>query len=254
MQFTFGPGECVITPVTDTYGNSIAVPTPRRMGAFQEANFDSSAEIKPMNGSNMYPITVGTGKGKTSLKLKMGQVSVDQFNGIYIGQPLNQTASQTGAVMDTSGSVIPATPFQITQVIPGSGTWSEDLGVVDGSGNVYKAVASGPTTHEYSVAAGVYTFAAADTGNKVFISFGYTATSTTAQTLVVQNSPMGTKPKLIVNLVQTFQGSQFRLKLYSAIATKITLPGKLDDFAYPEIDLEGFADSNNDVFMLAGAQ
>ncbi len=254
MQFTFGPGECVIAPQTDTYGNTITVPTPYRLGGFQDANFETSSEVKMMYGSNGYPIAVAAGKGKTSLKLKMGQVSIDAWNGIFIGQPLNETVGITGAVMDTSGSTIPTTPFQITPTVPGSGTWSEDLGVIDGNGRAFKAVASGPTTGQYSVAAGVYTFASADTGTKVFISFGYTATSTTAKTLVAQNAPMGNKPRLIVNLVTSFQGNQFRLKLYSAIATKATLPGKLDDFAYPEIDLDAFADINNDIFMLAGAQ
>src|SRR5581483_11374955 len=75
---------------------------------------------------------------------------------------------------DATGAAIPATPYQITPTVPSSGTWLADLGVVDINGNPYTRVASAPATGQYSVAAGVYTFAAADTGKTVYINFRYT--------------------------------------------------------------------------------
>lgn len=49
--------------------------------------------------------------------------------------------------------------------------WLEDLGVTLADGTPLTKVATGPTTGEYSVSAGSYTFAAADAGVAVLISY-----------------------------------------------------------------------------------
>ncbi len=68
---------------------------------------------------------------------------------------------------------IPATPFQITATQPW-GNWGSDQGVTfAATGVALTQVASGPTAGQYAVAAGVYTFAAADVGKAVLISYGY---------------------------------------------------------------------------------
>src|SRR5271170_181873 len=183
MQFVFGPGNLIATPLTDAFGNAIAVPSPRKLGAFQEGTFDTSADTKMLYGSNQFPLAVGRGKGKVSMKVKSAQVSIDQWNAIYVGQPLNQSVGVLSAYIDTLGTAIPTTPFQITPVTTYAayltGTtpvFDYDLGVEDGSGNTYTRVTSGPTTGQYSLTGGVYTFATADVAKIVFISFSYTAT------------------------------------------------------------------------------
>ncbi len=66
---------------------------------------------------------------------------------------------------------IPATPFQITAAQV-QGTWGQDDGLtINGVAGV--PVASSPATGQYSVAAGVYTFAAADTGKAVVMNYSY---------------------------------------------------------------------------------
>ena len=263
MEFQFGPGQVIVTPLTDYAGNTIANPSPRRLGAFQEATFDNSAEVKMMYGPNQYPLAVGRGKAKLSMKVKMGQLSVDQINAVFIGQPANQTAQIAAAVIDTTGILIPSTPYTITAgststtttiQIPSSGTWARDLGVTDTTGAALTAVASAPATGQYTVAAGVYVFASADVGKRVFISYAYTATSTSAKQLIVNNAPMGNAPFLLVDFFSSYGGNALQVTMYQAIATKFNFGTKLDDFVYPEIELEGFANSSNQAYLIAASQ
>jgi hypothetical protein len=264
MQFVFGPGNLVATPLTDAYGNAIANPTPRLLGAFQEASFSSSAENKMLYGPNQYPIAVGRGKGKTSMKVKSAQVSIDKWNALYIGQPLNQTTGVLAAFIDTVGTAVPNTPFQITPVTTYAsyltGTtpvYDYDLGVQDGNGNAYTRVTSGPTTGQYSLSAGVYTFATADTGKIVFLSFTYTATNTagTKNAYVnVSNVLMGQAPTLQLDFAASFGPNPLLITLFQAINSKLDLSTKLDDFAIPDLEFDAFANSSNIIYRIAAGQ
>lgn len=254
MQFVFGPGDLVVTPLTQADGTVITLPTPRRLGAFQEASFDSSADRKMLYGANSYPLAVGRGKAQVSLKVKAAQFSVDQWNAVFVGQNSNVTTGVVSAVADTQGATIPGTPFTITPTVPSSGTWSRDLGVTDGSGAALVRVASGPTAGQYSVTAGVYTFAAADTGKQVFISFAYTATSTTAKSLIVNNVPMGQAPFVQLDLLCNYGGNKLLVTLFQAIAAKASFGTKLDDFANAEFEFEGFVNSAGQAYQLSAAQ
>jgi len=126
--------------------------------------------------------------------------------------------------------------------VPSSGTWTVDLGVKDANGLPFTRVATGPTTGQYSVAAGVYTFATADTGKQVFISYQYTATSTTAKKSTVQNVPMGYAPTFKADIFVPFQGKSLVITIPQCIASKFGISTKQDDFLIPEFDFEGFAD------------
>jgi len=105
-------------------------------------------------------------------------------------------------------------------------------------------VASAPATGQYSVAAGVYTFATADVGRRVFISYAYTFTNAQAKRIALQNLPMGSSPAFKLNYLSRFQGQDCLLVLESVISTKLMLFGsKNDDFSVPEIDFTAQADA-----------
>ena len=151
---------------------------------------------------------------------------------------------------DEAGS-IPTTPYQVT--VTNSATWAEDLGVKYGATGVsLTKVASSPTTGQYSVAAGVYTFAAADTGLAVLISYTYNpASQTTGITIPVTNKPMGTAPISEVHLYNDFGSpSQFGIRLYSAMFNKLTMATKNEDFLVPEMDFVAGANPAGKVYDL----
>jgi hypothetical protein len=245
-QFAFGSGILWGTPTTDAAGNAIAVPTPVQFGTLQEVSLDINFENKTLHGQSQFPVAVGRGKGKVTGKAKFAQMNGLLINSLFFGQ--TQTAGIINDVYDTTGAAIPASsPYTITPTIPNSGTWSQDLGVRDSNGLPMTRVASAPATGQYSVAAGVYTFASADQGKTVYVNYQYTATSTSAVKSNIVNVPMGYAPAFRVDLLMPYQGKNMVWTLPNAISTKLTLATKLDDFTMPEFDFEGFADGAGNV-------
>lgn len=236
-QYVFGSGVAWCTPLTDYQGTAIANPSPFLIAGLQDVSLDLSAEMKELRGTNAFPLAIGRGKQKIDVKIKNAQVNGRIWNALFFGQYANQSAGIYDAVFDQAGALIPATPFQITPTIPGSGTWGYNLGVRDANNLPYVRVASGPTTGQYSVAAGVYTFATADVGKTVYIDYNYTGTSTVAQKLVIGNPIMGQAPTFQFDLKIPYNGNVLNVTLFSCVSTKFGLATKLDDFTYPEFDL-----------------
>lgn len=241
MQFAFGTGVFWGTPLTDANGNAIANPTPVQLGVLQDLSLDLSFDTKTLYGQNQFPVAVGRGKGKMSGKSKFAQLNGISINALVFGQTM--TNGLTSDFYDVAGSVVPGTPFAVTPVIPNSGTWAYDLGVRDANGVPMTRVASAPTTGQYSVAAGVYTFAAADTAKQVFISYQYTATSTSAKKSTVQNVLMGLAPTFKGDIYVPYNGKSMILTIPQCTCSKFTFSTKQDDFLIPEFNFEGFADS-----------
>jgi len=251
-QFAFGAGVLVGTASTDAYGTALATPTPIQLGIMQEASVDFSFDIKELYGQYQFPVAIGRGKGKIGGKSKFAQLNGLSINTLMFGQTL--VSGTLAEVIDTTGTAIPTTPFTITPTVPGSGTWTVDLGVFDANGLPMQRVVSAPATGQYSVSAGVYTFAAADAGKIVRISYQYTATSTAAKKLTVSNVLMGQAPQFRVDLMTPYAGKQFVLTLPCCVGSKFSFATKLDDFIVPEFDFSAFADALGNVAYLATAE
>lgn len=247
MQLAFGAGDIFGVPLTDASGNAIVNPTPIKLGITQEIGVEFSGDLKELYGQNQFAVAIGRGKVKVSAKCKFAQMMAAGINSLFFGQTVT-AGTLSGVYADVTGAAVPTTPFTITPVPPSSGTWVEDLGVVNASGVAMTRVASGPTTGQYSVAAGVYTFAAADTGLMMFISYRYTATLTGAKKIAVQNLPMGYAPTFKAYLQTVYGGKRALVVLYNATAPKLNLfATKLDDFNLPELNFSGQSDAANNV-------
>ena len=233
--FTFGSGSIWCTQLTDINANIIALPSPFLIGTMQDASVDFSSDIKPLHGQNKFAIAMGQGKTKISGKMKMARLDGAMFQSLIAGQAI--TTATAGIYYDTTGSTVATT---VTPTVPSGGTWVRNLTVRDGTGLAYIQVASAPITGQYSVTAGVYTFAAADVGKNVFIDFAYTATSTVNKTVLVKNTPMGLAPTFRVDFLNPKAGST--LTLFAALISKFNFATKLDDWAIHEIDFEAFTD------------
>jgi hypothetical protein len=245
MQYLFGSGVLWGTQLQDAFGNTLAVPQPVQFGIVQDVSVDISFDTKLLTGQYQFPVAVGRGKGKIAVKAKFAKVNGATFSDLFFGQTLN--VNQIGDNLDTTGSVIPGTPYQVTPTVPNSGTWSADLGVRDSNGIQLTKVASGPATKQYSVAAGVYTFAAADTGLTVFIDFQYTFTNALGHKQTVTNLVMGSLPIFQLDLYVPYSGKQMILSLLQCVSSKLSIATKLDDFAIPEIDIDCFANGAGQV-------
>lgn len=257
MQYNFGSGSLYGIPTVDATGTAVVNPTPERFGVLQEVSAEFSFENKMLYGSQQFPVTVGRGKGKVSIKAKAAQIRAALFNSIFFGQTMSNNI--VAAKNETTAKAIPATPFTITAstvdaattfAVPSTGTWSRDLGIIDSSGRTYTRVASAPATGQYTVAAGVYVFAAADTALMVYISYEYTATLATAKQFSLNNQAMGYAPQFMCVLSNQFNGGNMHMRFPACIASKLSMPLKNDDFIIPEFDVDAFADASGNICLI----
>lgn len=232
------------------YGiNTSANSTPQKLAVLQDSAFDFSFSMKELRGQGQMPIDIRRGSGKLTGKAKFASINGKVLNEMFFGQ----TAS-TGLLLSAVAEpgAIPATPFQVT-VVNGA-TFDTDLGVVWATtGLPLSKVASAPATGQYSVsAAGVYTFAAADTGKAVLIDYLYTS-ATGGTKLALGNQTMGVTPTFMGVFTANVGGKIATLKLNQCTSSKFAMATKLEDYSIPEFDFEAMADASNNVGILSVA-
>lgn len=244
MLLSFGAGDFYGVPLVDAQGNPITNPTPIKIGAMQEMSLEFSGDLKELYGQNQFALATGRGKVKASGKFKGAQIHGAALSSLFFGNGM--TAGTMQAIQtDTTGAAIPASPYQITVTPPNSGIWQEDLGVLDSNAVPMTRVASAPATGQYSVAAGLYTFAAADTAKSVYINYRYSYALTSAKRISLTNLPMGFAPAFKAQMQTTFQGKRALVILSSVVSTKLGFfATKQDDFNVPELAFSAQTDSS----------
>lgn len=235
-MFLFGSGVAFVTP-------SGANPTPVNIGLLQEITYDETANIKELFGQNRRPVAIGAGTIKTTIKAKIARFSGLMLSAAFYGVAL--TSGQTATAVAEAGT-IPTTPYQVT--VANSATWTADQGVVfTTTGLPLTRVASAPATGQYSVAAGVYTFAAADTTKGVLISYNYTIAGS-GQSLLINNPLLGNTVSFGLNLTGydptvSGGGKGLSLQLYSLVASKLSVGTKLEDFTIPDFEASAYVNA-----------
>jgi hypothetical protein len=248
QQYVFGAGKLTAIPKLDGAGAAVANPTPVQVGVLQDVSFDLSFETKMLYGENQYPVAVGRGKAKIGLKAKTGQIDGRVLGSLLLG--VNPTTVRRSGVYQFAASV-PSTPFQVVIAPPNSGTFLEDLGVFNAATGAQLArVASAPATGQYTVAAGTYTFAAADTGVGMLISYSYT-TAAGGETFTATNALMGTGPEMSLTAHAPYQGKILQWEFPRVVCSKLSVPLKNDDFMISDLDFEVFADSSGVPFRVS---
>lgn len=236
---SFGSG---LLFATNTAANS----TPVLFGALQDVSLDVSGTTKSLFGQNQFPLAAARGETKLSGKAKLGIMNGLLYSSLVFGV---MASVGTVKVAYNEPAAVPAsTPFTVT--VTNSSTFGEDLGVINAStGLPLTKVASTPATGQYSVSAGVYTFAAADTGMAVLINYTYSSASAGA-TISVGNPLQGVQPTFTMIVSRGYNNTGERYKLWSCISSKLSLPTKMADFAISEFDFEGFADAAGNTMTL----
>lgn len=243
--FVFGPGQmnAVLTQYTD--GTSPSVGTPVRLDVNQDLTLDFETTIKPLYGEQIYPVALGLAAGKVSGKIKVGALSSSMLNQAMFGINGAVTTGQL-LLVDAEAHTIPATPYQVTVThVTGWIDWGVRY---SSTGLPLFRVASGPTTGQYSAAAGVYTFAAADTTLGVLIDYEYTVV--TGNTVLVSNQPQGLVGIWSFRYQGVYGGRNVGLYLPNAVSNKFDWNAKEQDWAMPELDFEAFANPAGQVAYL----
>lgn len=236
MQYAFGSGQL--------YGvSSTANATPVKFGALQNVNVEFNFSNKELFGQYTFALAVGRGNAKVSGKAQFAQINANAFNSLFLGG--TQSTGKIATINDETGTV-PTTPFQIT--VANGATFLDDLGVRNASTGIeLTKVASAPATGQYSVSgSGVYTFASADTGISVLISYNYNVAAS-GKKIVIANQLVGVAPTFMVSLNVPFNGKTMNVKLNSCVSGKMSFGTKIDDFVIPEFDFMAQADASNNI-------
>lgn len=247
MSIQFGVGALIATQTQDSAGNTIANPTPIQFATLQEVSVDMSFDAKTLYGQKQFPLAVGRGKGKIACKAKIADIDGRVLSDLVFGQ---SASAGVRGVVNNFATAIPATPFSVTIAPPNTGTFTEDLGVLDvTTGQPLTRVASAPTAGQYAVtvATGVYLFAAADTAKGILISYAYSATSTTAKFGTISNQFMGYAPFFGVTLSNDYAGSNLMLKFNRCMSSKFSFPFKNEDFTMPDFEFDVMADAAGNI-------
>jgi hypothetical protein len=245
-QFNFGSGLLFAPPISGV-GPAFA------FGTLQDVAVEMDRESKTMYGSNDHPDIAAFGKSKTTVKAKFGQVSGSMYNALFYGG----TAS-AGMVMFQQAEA---------QTIPSAGAYTVNATYASGSGILAASAtdlavryavsgaalvnsgATAPAQGQYQVSNGVYTFAAADAGAPVLLTYTYRTTAAGTGTTYTRNQQvMGTSIYFSLFLTKSFNGLQSNMKFFRAMCTKLAEQTKNDDFMVPEMDFTIFADPANRVF------
>lgn len=224
-MYNFGLGSVTLTP-------GGANPTPVQVAVLSDVAVDIGYDMKELRGQYQVPVDAARGPAKITGKAKNAAI----FSSLLFAALGGAVAPVAGSKIGITGEagVIPGTPFQIT--VAQSATWYEDLGVVDlTAGKQLTRVAAAPATGQYSVAAGVYTFAAADTAHNVAISYSYTAAAV-GKTITLNNQPMGASTPYILSVYNTYGTKSFGWRFPAVHIPKLNVGMKAE--AYTEQDLD----------------
>lgn len=228
--------------------SDIANATPVKFGALQEVSVEFAASTKELYGQYQFPLAVARGTSKITGKAKFGQIQGRAFFDLFFGQ--SAATGQTTTANAEAASVPASSPYTYTVV--DSATFQTDLGVTyAATGLPLVKVASAPAAGQYSVSAGVYTFAAGDAGAAILVSYTYTL-SASGQEFTLANPLLGVQPAFQAVLETTYQAptglKKADLTLFSCVSSKLSLDAKQEDFTVPEMDFEAFANSAGNVF------
>src|SRR5581483_357876 len=224
--------------VNPNAGNLATNPTPMQPLTGQNFEFNIAQDIKELRGLYKSPDDAAPGDAKYTGKFEFGRPDLDLFNQMMFADVRSTGGPQT--VWNEAHNVPASTPYTIT--VNQSTAFDKDLGVkyagappaVSGATlpQQLTRVATSPAQGQYSVSAGVYTFAAADAGAAVVISYDYTVTAG-FQTQINQQL-MGYGPQVELWIANMYQKSPNSLipgiRLYAVKFSKLGMPFKRDGY------------------------
>jgi hypothetical protein len=251
MQLAFGAGA-LWGNRTDVTGSGIG---PDQFGILQDVEIDWDWTTKELWGQFQFPVDIARGQGKITGKAKFARIFGAIYGDLFFGET---PASGQLTVSENEAVTVPATtPYTVT--VTNAATYVDDLGVLYAAGaeagNRFTRVTTPSAAGQYSVnpASGIYTFAAADAGAALSISYLYNTTA--GKKLVLTNQLMGYTPtfKATFYTTKTTQSvpAGLALVLNACTATKLSLPTKIDDYEIQEFDFSAFADATGAIGTLS---
>ncbi len=214
--------------------------TPQLVGGMNEINMTVKFENNVERGTFQHDFKAMRKAQSIKGVAKFAQIKGAVLAQMLYGQPLVSGSENVAVGINYT---IPATgPYTVTPT--GLGTFSLDLGcILDATAQVMTLVTGTPTTGQYKISGGTYTFAAADAGKVVSISYRYTVTTGVKMTLSNVRSEL--VPEFLVVLNVDGNGKNTTWTLNSCYSDQLAFVTKLEDFTVPEFSFTAKADGSN---------
>ena len=247
QRIQIGSGRVYFSPLTT--GNPATPSTARQVAEMQDFSLDIAGTIKELRSNQQFPDDTAVVDKKITWKLTAGIFDNDLYNNLFGGETAATGAGQGVPVTQESGTIPSTNPYTVT--VSGAAQWVQTLSVnYSATGQPLTKVTSSPASTQFSVSAGVYTFAAADAGLGVLIS--YLKTLTTGCIVTTSNHIIGYSPIFEIFAAQEYNELTSNvpnyIHLYSAKCNKFSFPFKRADYLIVDIEGEAFANSAGKVF------
>ena len=247
-QPLFGTGLATLTSTAS------GAQTPIVVAVLQDISVDISSKVVDLIGGMQVAVDKAKAEVKWSGKFKSGYFAGGLIAAILSGSTIAVGSQQP--IFGETFTLAAGTYTTIKGALTIAGA-AGDLGVFDTTANKFlTAVASGPATGQYvpATSSGVMTFAAADNGHVIQVSYLYTAAST-GTTITYNNQYMGTNTTFSFRLFNNYQAAQGGANvaaaagLYLPVVTipKLSLAFKNAGFMEKSVDFECSANAAGQV-------
>jgi hypothetical protein len=182
--------------------------------------------------------------------LEMEALSLRTLSDLF----LNGTASagETNIALDEAETVPSSSPYTL-QVV-NHATFTRDLGVkYAATGEPLVCVASTPAQGQYSVSAGTYSFASADSGVAVKTSYEY-ANASSGETVTLGNYMQGCPNPFTAVLMRSYQSTQEIVTLNNVLADTYDDTAGQDAFTMPKLTFQAATDSTDTLGTISMAE
>jgi len=248
-QFVFGPGVAWAQVATLLDGSTAVLPQPTRFDVLQSLALDFTFTTKELFGNNSFPEAIGIGNTKLSGKIVNGRMNSAALWSAAFGYPSNPSTGYNLMAISEAGTVPAVSTYVINTT--NKATWTKDWGVRYTNTGAYLTPVTGGSEAlgKYSVASGVYTFAAADANAKVLIDYEYTPASG-GKTIAVSNFLQGQITLFGLRYQGVFKGLSVGIWVPNSVSSKFAFATKQQDFIMPEFDFVAYAGPDGSVASL----
>lgn len=234
-------------------------PQPVRFGSLKGVTLNIDNELIYPSSTKRHHINVANGMRTVKGTARMAVIDSQVWHQFVFGieghrtQGPGDTPPNDGSehVNKETATLAPGPGLTFTVTPPNAGTFVQDLGVFDSdTGLQLVKLASPSAAGFYSVAAGVYTFNAADgaAGRKIEIRYLYS--TLTGYNLNVVNEQKGLAPTFVVILEGSYNGRKQTIIMKRCASSAISLPLTLENFAIQDFEFEALADNTETVLSV----
>lgn len=214
--------------------NGIVIPAGVTTQTVNPSNSGDQIQVSSTSGVEVGVVVTGAGIAPGTTVTVIGN------NGyLTLSQPVTSAGVANGVQMT----------FGPTITVAKAAGFVQDLGVMNAAtGVMLTPVASAPSTGEYMVSNGAYTFAPADAGNAVVFDYAYAQTSS-GRSITYYAQKMGPRPTFMMMLSNAafmnnpaYVGQPLSAQLYCCGIDKFSLDFKNEDWTIPETDFSANRD------------